>query len=285
MRTVSRAVDARPAFRPTGTRLPTRTLLGTGLTALVLPLCVATPALAGTPKLAAGPTATAATSGPTPVATAVRVSVPRGAVAPGAQRVGVRVIAGGRFLPNASVVVQKHSPTGWVPTARVRTDARGHAVAMLPVSASTAVRATFSGTATAAPTASRLARVTVGRSASARSAGAGSGFRSVAIRVARAQAGKPYRYGSAGPSSFDCSGLVNFAFRAAGKSLPRTSGALRATTQRVSKSAAVPGDLIFTPGHVGIYLGGGKMVDAPRTGRSVSVRSIYSRNYTVGRIA
>ena len=55
-------------------------------------------------------------------------------------------------------------------------------------------------------------------------------------------------------------------------------------TRPVSKSAAQPGDLIFTPGHVGIYAGNGKMWDAPRSGKTVSLRSIWTSNYTIGRV-
>ena len=102
--------------------------------------------------------------------------------------------------------------------------------------------------------------------------------------IAMRQRGDAYAYGAAGPDRFDCSGLVNYAFRAVGKAVPRTSSQLRATTKPVSRAAAVPGDLVFSPGHVGIYVSPGVMVDAPNSGGVVSVRKIYARSYTIGRI-
>jgi cell wall-associated NlpC family hydrolase len=109
------------------------------------------------------------------------------------------------------------------------------------------------------------------------------------VQIAAQQAGKPYRYGSAGPSSFDCSGLINYAFAKAGKRLPRTSAALAQTARPVSKAAAKPGDLIFMRSggrvsHAGIYAGNGMMVDAPSSGGRVSTRRIWTSNYTVGRV-
>jgi cell wall-associated NlpC family hydrolase len=99
-----------------------------------------------------------------------------------------------------------------------------------------------------------------------------------AIAFAMAQLGEPYKYGGAGPSSWDCSGLVMRAWQAAGVSLPHYAGAQYARTKHVSVSKIRRGDLIYWsnggPGsiyHVAIYLGGGKMIQAPRTGRTVEV--------------
>ena len=74
-----------------------------------------------------------------------------------------------------------------------------------------------------------------------------------------------YRYGASGPNAFDCSGLVNWASKSSGKSLPRTSKAMSRVGTPVSKSALQPGDLVFFyggPSHVGIYIGNGKIVHA-----------------------
>lgn len=278
---------------------PTRTSLGTGLTAALLPLALSAPGFTGT--AVAAPSTTGATS-----STAMRISTPTGAVAPGEQRIGVRLLAGDRFVPDATVVVERRQGGAWVPAATLRTDRVGHAISWLPLTGTTEVRAVFAGSGTQPAGQTRTATVAVRQPAAALKAAkpvaakavkavaakpvkavkpaAVSSFRARAVQVAAAQAGKPYRYGSAGPSSFDCSGLVNYAFRAVGKKLPRTSGALRASTRPVSKAAAQPGDLIFTPGHVGIYAGGGKMVDAPSAGRKVSLRRIYTSRYTVGRV-
>ena len=104
-----------------------------------------------------------------------------------------------------------------------------------------------------------------------------SGAASTAVSVALAQVGKPYQWGAAGPDSFDCSGLVTYAYAAAGISLPHYTGAQWADTTQIPLADAQPGDLIFFNGlsHVGIYLGGGSMVDAPHTGAFVRVESIF----------
>ena len=101
-----------------------------------------------------------------------------------------------------------------------------------------------------------------------------------AIAYAKAQIGKPYQWGAAGPNSFDCSGLTMMAWQQAGVSFPHLAQDQYDMTQRESISEALPGDLIFfgTPSnvyHVGIYIGNGQMIDAPETGQNVSVQSIY----------
>lgn len=269
MRSISRAQHAKPALSSS------RTLLGTGLTAVLLPLCLATPAFAdGTTAQAAGSTVKAAT--------AMRISAPAAPVASGGQRISVRLLADGRFVPGAVVEVQKRTSAGWAPSARARTDAAGHAVVRVPVTSTTAVRAVYAGSTSQAAGSTPARTVTIRQAAALRRAPAS--FRAAALRIANQQAGKPYRWGAAGPGSFDCSGLVRYAFSKVGRSLPHSSSALRATTKRISKTAAQPGDLIFIPGHVGIYAGNGKMVDSPRAGRSVSLRRIYTSSYTVGRV-
>lgn len=99
-----------------------------------------------------------------------------------------------------------------------------------------------------------------------------------AVDTALAQVGVPYRWGGSTPRGFDCSGLMLYAWRAAGVDLPRTSRAQYRGTTRVSTSNLKPGDLLFfySPiSHVGMYIGNGKMVDAPSSGRTVRVRSVY----------
>ncbi|MEU8173351.1 C40 family peptidase [Microbispora hainanensis] len=95
-----------------------------------------------------------------------------------------------------------------------------------------------------------------------------------AIKVAKKQLGDPYVWGATGPGAFDCSGLVQFAWRKAGVKLPRTTWAmLRHAKKKVSLSRLKPGDLIFTSGggHVGMYLGHKKVISAPHSGAVVSV--------------
>jgi len=92
-----------------------------------------------------------------------------------------------------------------------------------------------------------------------------------AVAVARAQIGKPYRWGASGPDSFDCSGLTMYAWRAAGVSLPHSTYAQWAATPHISRSDLQPGDLVYFSGlnHVAIYSGGGMMIEAPHTGLNV----------------
>ncbi|WP_244875648.1 C40 family peptidase [Winogradskya consettensis] len=92
---------------------------------------------------------------------------------------------------------------------------------------------------------------------------------------ARAQVGKRYRYGASGPQSFDCSGLTRAAYLRAGIRLPHSSGSQAALAHPVPLSRAKPGDLVVGPGHVGIYLGGGMMVDAGNRRLGVTHRRMY----------
>jgi cell wall-associated NlpC family hydrolase len=98
-----------------------------------------------------------------------------------------------------------------------------------------------------------------------------------AVDTAMAQRGKPYVWAAAGPGSFDCSGLVLYAYKAAGISLPHSSLQQSRMGQAVSRSELRPGDLVFfySPvSHVGIYIGNGQMVHAPTSGDVVKVASI-----------
>ncbi|MGY1745806.1 C40 family peptidase [Blastococcus sp. SYSU D00695] len=107
----------------------------------------------------------------------------------------------------------------------------------------------------------------------------GSGAASVAVSTAMAQRGKPYVWAAGGPGSFDCSGLTQYAFRAAGITLPHSSRLQSQMGQPVSRGNLQPGDLVFfySPvSHVGIYIGNGQMVHAPTSGDVVKVASIDS---------
>ena len=108
-----------------------------------------------------------------------------------------------------------------------------------------------------------------------------------AVDTALAQVGKPYQWGAAGPESFDCSGLTMYSWAAAGVSLPHSSSAQYSVTRHVSLSSVQPGDLLFYYSpvhHVAMYIGGGRMVEAPYTGASVRVASLRTSNLVgVGR--
>jgi cell wall-associated NlpC family hydrolase len=101
-----------------------------------------------------------------------------------------------------------------------------------------------------------------------------------AIAYAQAQLGKPYLFGGTGPDAFDCSGLIMMAYRTAGIDIARTSEDQWATEQRVPASQVQPGDLVFfagsdgtptDPGHVGLVIGNGQMIEAYATGFAIRV--------------
>ncbi|MGW0709287.1 NlpC/P60 family protein [Streptomyces sp. NPDC002643] len=99
-----------------------------------------------------------------------------------------------------------------------------------------------------------------------------------ALTFARAQIGKPYVWGATGPGSYDCSGLTQAAWKAAGVDLPRTTYDQVNAGTTVSLASAQPGDLVFfydNIGHVGLYIGNGMMIHAPKPGAYVREESIF----------
>lgn len=105
------------------------------------------------------------------------------------------------------------------------------------------------------------------------------------IAIAKQYIGVPYVYGGSTPSGFDCSGFTQYVFAKAGESLPRVTTAQQAAATPVSDPQ--PGDLVFfgSPSyHMGIYLGDGMMIDAPRTGSTVSIRPVFDGVSGYGRV-
>lgn len=103
----------------------------------------------------------------------------------------------------------------------------------------------------------------------------------IALRVAASKAGSPYLWGAEGPHRFDCSGLTQYAFKRAGKRLPRTAAAQYNSTRHIPASQRRPGDLVFFGKrsriyHVGIYAGHGKIWHSPRPGRVVRLEKIWT---------
>ncbi len=104
-----------------------------------------------------------------------------------------------------------------------------------------------------------------------------------AIRFAEAQLGEPYQWGAAGPGSWDCSGLTMGAWGSAGVSLPHYSVAQYSSGVPISVTDLQPGDLVFWSSngrpsgihHVALYIGGGQIIHAPRTGRPVEIDDLY----------
>ena len=209
--------------------------------------------------------------------TELRISGPSGTVDPGRHPVSVRLLAEDRPVKDAEVQVQRRSGDEWETVAWLRTDAEGLGRGELDLQRSTRLRAVYQGSSARTAATSREIVVQV------------TDFRQRAVRVAAEQEGKPYRRGGNGPDSFDCSGLVRYAFAKVGKELPRTSADQERATRDIPRSEAKPGDLIFISsggrvGHVGIYAGDGKFWDAPRSGGRVSLRAIWSDRYEVGRV-
>jgi cell wall-associated NlpC family hydrolase len=109
-----------------------------------------------------------------------------------------------------------------------------------------------------------------------------SGRAAVAVRFAMAQIGKPYVYGAAGPSAYDCSGLTMAAWGAAGVGLPHSSSAQYGSGTHISASQLQPGDLVFyySPiSHVGMYIGHGMIVNAENPSAGIKVTGLYSMPY------
>jgi len=125
--------------------------------------------------------------------------------------------------------------------------------------------------------------------------GAAGGNHARAAAVAQTMIGKPYRWGGSTPKGFDCSGLVQYSYNRAGLSVPRTSRDQYGASRHISLRQARTGDLVFFRfdgriSHVGIYLGDGRFVHAPSSGKHVEVASLrqppYSNAFaTAGRIS
>ncbi len=105
-----------------------------------------------------------------------------------------------------------------------------------------------------------------------------SGRAKKAVDFALAQLGDPYSWGGTGPNSWDCSGLTQGAYAAAGVSLGRTTYAQNGNGRSVSMGSLQPGDLVFYGSlqHMGMYLGNGRVVHAPRPGKSVEIEGVGS---------
>jgi cell wall-associated NlpC family hydrolase len=104
-----------------------------------------------------------------------------------------------------------------------------------------------------------------------------------AVEYARRQLGKPYRFGAEGPDRYDCSGLVMMAWRSVGVSMPRVARHQYKQGNKIARSQLRAGDLVFfysqSPSHVGIYVGNGVMIDAPRPGKTVRYMNISTMPY------
>jgi cell wall-associated NlpC family hydrolase len=110
-----------------------------------------------------------------------------------------------------------------------------------------------------------------------------SGRAAAAVNYALAQVGDAYVYGATGPSAFDCSGLTMMAWAQAGVGLPHSSRAQMGSGSPVSSSSLKPGDLVFyyqPVSHVGIYIGGGRIVHAANPSTGVTVAGVFSMPFS-----
>ncbi|GAB1693130.1 C40 family peptidase [Krasilnikovia sp. M28-CT-15] len=150
------------------------------------------------------------------------------------------------------------------------------AVAPPPASADSAATAAGSGARMTAAQRGAKARAAKARAVAAAKT---RGLRIVAF--ARAQKGKPYRYGAHGPKAFDCSGLAGYAYRKAKLKLGRTANAQFHQVRRLAKTQRRPGDLVFWVRgghayHVAVYAGHGKVWHAPKPGSRVKLAAIFA---------
>ena len=104
-----------------------------------------------------------------------------------------------------------------------------------------------------------------------------------AVRIAAEQLGAPYRYAGMSPSGFDCSGLVAYVYGKLGVDLPHNAAAQYAYGRPVSRSQLRPGDLVFFHGlgHVGLYIGRGRIIHSPQSGERVEIQSLSERSGSV----
>jgi cell wall-associated NlpC family hydrolase len=179
--------------------------------------------------------------------------------------------------------------------AKQNTLARQVATAKADAAALTSQRqaALAAAAAAAAAKAAKAARSAQGSSSYSASAGASASEGDIAANWALTQLGKPYQWGGAGPSTWDCSGLTMAAWAHAGVSLLHYTGYQWEEGPHVSLSQLRRGDLLFyatnnsdpdTIHHVGIYIGNGTMVDAPFTGAFVRIDSIYWPGTPIGAV-
>ena len=122
------------------------------------------------------------------------------------------------------------------------------------------------------------------RSSKRSSAPSNAGRGSSILATARSGIGTPYVWAGSTPSGWDCSGFTSWVYAQHGIHLPHSAAGQVAGAKRISASEARPGDLVYTPGHVGIYAGNGKIVDAGRSGKLTTERKLWNANWSYYRV-
>ncbi|MCU1673223.1 MAG: hypothetical protein JWN77_1336 [Frankiales bacterium] len=211
-------------------------------------------------------------------ATSLRIDAPPSVPAGARATVHLRLVTSQGAVPGQSVLVQRKDPSGWVQVAKATTGSDGLATVAFALGSTARFRGHFRGAGSYAATTSAEVVIKATQTLGDR-----------AVAEAKRHAGKSYRYGAAGPSSFDCSGFTLYVYKQLGRSLPHNSGAQRDATKQVANGSKRPGDLIFTfrsgrITHVGLYAGGTDMWSPVQSGDHVRLQSFSGRTYTVGRI-
>ena len=182
-----------------------------------------------------------------------------------------RLLAGANAELRAAIEAEQERLAAAAEAAAVRRAAAARQVVVAP-SARTVVR---NGRTVPAPRANPAAPALVAPPAAPLPAAAPSSGVGAVLAAGRSVFGTPYRWGGTSQATgFDCSGFTSYVWRAAGKSLPRTSRAQYAATQRISAAQLQPGDLVFYGSpihHVSVYIGGGQVMHSPRTGKTVGI--------------
>jgi peptidoglycan DL-endopeptidase CwlO len=140
-------------------------------------------------------------------------------------------------------------------------------------------------TAERAPLAAQAAPAAEAAAPAAQAAPAPAASASAIVNIARQYVGTPYVSGGASPAGFDCSGFTQYVFAQVGINLPRTSSQQRHAGTVVSAAEARPGDLVWGPGHVGIYTGNGQHIAARSPGTALYESPIYISNPVFIRVA
>lgn len=184
--------------------------------------------------------------------------------------------ASARAVLQTAPVVTVAAGATWtfdVPAVTVVADPPPPVVKPKPVAAS---RSAARAAVVATPSAETPAEEAPSSGASIPQSAAGSAI----IEVAARYVGVPYRSGGTTPEGFDCSGFTSYVYAQLGVTIPRVSSAQQAAGTVVSRADALPGDLIFSPGHIGIYAGGDMQIDSPRPGKTIQFRAIWQSNPT-----
>jgi len=196
----------------------------------------------------------------------------RGAVA-AAQAAVIRLGAEQRQIEGAAGQTETLLRQLQAQQAQLATAARDRAAK----AAAAAQAAALGRQATATAAARRAFPAAAGGSGPPVASGVAAHAAQVAVATALAQLGKPYVWAAAGPNSFDCSGLTLYAYASAGIALPHFTGAQWNVGRHVSIGELRPGDLVFFYSdrhHMGMYIGGGRMVHAPHTGDVVKTEAM-----------